>query len=525
VTSKYLKYLLLFIVSVGVVIGVLLWRPFSAGYYSFYAITYDEYDYPFVALKLQSKECKLAVDIGSRFPLFLCKETLDGINKQPQGIAMWHNLNGEKREAPSYFIPKMQVGELTLKNVLAYQSVQKDYDVLGKFLGGEFNLLLDFPHDRIIACDTISKLQAKKLAGKQWVSLPFEMDCGGIVVLVDTDYGTRRLAINTTCTFTHLRSSLISSGQPSISSSFCLGGQKFDRVSFRPIDLPEGLSGIDGFIGMNFLKHHAIYFDYTHKIAYIEPPERYFERIPITFASRSSPTIDASIGGNIYPLELDIGSSFLLSLRQEILQNVNKTPYGTAEWSDFKGQRYESPAYTIPEIKIGNLAFTNVIAKQNREDFHINVTSNTQPMQPIGVIGLPVLEKYNLFLDFSHSTIYASNDYLPLQQAGLLSQNLLSIPFVLHSDGILLSVETDIGTYRLILDTGSTCTAIRAPHQNSTTRFRLMGHDFGARSIFPIDLNSHFDYDGYLGMDFLSEYSLFIDYSNGLIFIDLEKDR
>lgn len=515
----------LFLASIALGVGMFLWRSSSKSYYSSFAVTYDKYAYPFIIAELQGRECELAVDIGTRFPLFLSKETLDGIDKQPKGTAQWHSFNGQKHEAPSYLIPKIQIGDLILKNVVAYQSVEKDHDVLGKFLGEEFNLLLDFPHDRIIACDTFSKLEAKKLVSKRWICVPFEMNCGGIIFQVDTDFGTHKLAINTACTFTHLHSSLISSDHSSASSSFCLGGQKLGDVTFRSIDFPEGLSGIDGFIGMDFLKTHAIYLDYIHKTAYIEPPEIYFERIPVTFVSRGSPTVNVSIEGNIYLLEIDLGSPFSFSLNREILQNIHKTSYGTAEWSDFRGQRYESPAYTIPEIKIGNLTFANAVTKQNREDFHINVTLGSPPAQPIGSIGSPILKKYNLFLDFPHSAIYASSDSLLLQQAGLLYKNLLVIPFILHSDGILLGVETDTGTYRLMLDTGATHTAIRVPHPASTKQFCIMGHDFGARAIFGIGLNPRLDFDGCLGMDFLREYSLFIDYSKQLVFIDLQKDH
>jgi hypothetical protein len=524
--SKHLKYLFLFCIGIALGLGMLLWHPFSGSYYSSLAITYDKNGYPLLTIHLQDQDYVFAVDIGSRFPLSLTEKMLDGIiDKQLQDTITVHNINGQKREASSYLIPEIKIGDLTLKNVIAHESQGKEHGILGKFLGGDFNLLLDFPHSRIIACDTFAKLQAKKLVEKNWVRIPFEIQRGGVVFHIDTDFGTRRLAVNTISTFNHLQSSFIPSGKPCASSPLVLEGQRFGNVTFESIDLPDVLREIDGFIGMDFLKEHAIYLDYTHKIAYIKPPARYLERIPITFASRGSPTVDVSIEGNIYPLELDIGSPFPFSLRQEILQNIHKTSYGNAEWSDFRGNKYESRAYTIPEIKIGNLLFANVIAKQNREDFHVNTTADTLPSQPIGAIGLPILKKYNLFLDFSHSIIYASYDHLLLQRAGLLSQNLLTIPFVLHPDGILLSVETDEGTCRLILDTGCTHTAIRAPHQNSITQFRLMGHDFGARSIFPIDLNSHFDYDGYLGMDFLSEYSLFIDYSNGLIFLDLQKDR
>ncbi len=506
-------------------IGVLLWRPFSAGYYSSIAVTFGRYDYPFIATEMQNQSSALAVDIGGRFPLALRRETLDGIpDKQPHGTITVHNIEGLKREAPSYLIRKLKVGDLTLKNVIAHESQEESYDALGQFLGGEFNLFIDFPHSRIIACDTFSKLQEKKLAGKHWVRTPFEMHCGGIVLNVDTDSGTRRFAINTTCTFSHLRSSLIPSGQTSISSSFSLEGKRFGNVVFRSIDLPEGLSGIDGFIGVDFLRTHVIYIDYKSKIAYIEPPETYYEHIPVTFVSRGSPTVNVSIEGNVYPLEIDLGSSFPFSLHQEILQNIHKTSYGTAEWSDFRGQRYESPAYKIPEVKIGNLVFINQIATQNRDDFHINATLEAPASQPIGVIGLPILEKYNLFLDFPHSAMYASNDYQTLQQADLLSQDLLAIPFTLHPDGILFSVETDAGIHRFLLDTGCTSTAVRAPHQAYTKKFRIMGYDFGGRFIRAIDLNPRFEFDGILGMDFLLEYSCFIDYSNKLLFIDLQKD-
>jgi len=524
--SKYPKYLTLFLVSIALGIGVLLWYSFPAGYYNSFTVTYDEYDYPLIKSELQGKNCELAVSIGSRFPLFLGKEMLDGIDKRLQGPVQWHSGDGQKHESCSYLISKMKIGDLTLKNVVAYQSLDKDRGVLGKFLGKEFNLLLDFPHDRIIICDTFSKLQTRKLADKHWLRVPFEMNYGGIIFHVDTDFGMRKLAINTTSTFSLMHFSFVPSGQSFVPSPFSLGGQQFGNVTFRTIDLPEGLSGVDGFIGMNFLKKHALYLDYTHKVAYIEPPESYFERIPITFASRSHATINVSIEGNVYPLELDLGSSSPFSLRQEILKNLHKTSYGTDEWSDFRGQTYESPTYTIPEIKIGNLTFANKIVRQVREDFHINATlDGFTPHQPIGIIGLPVLEKYNLLLDFPHSIIYASNDYLPLQQAGILSQNLLAIPFVLRPDGILLTVETDVGTYRLVLDTGATHTLIRAPHPNSTTQFCIAGHDFGKRSIIPIDLSSRFEFDGCVGMDFFREYPLFIDYFNKLILLDLQKDK
>jgi hypothetical protein len=522
--SKRIKYFFLFSTSVILAVAVLLWYHFSGGYYSSLSVTYSGCDYPLITAELQGRSCMLAVGIGSRFPLFLRQETLDGIDKESQGTAEWYNIEGKRREAPSYLIPQLKVGDLTLKDVVAYQSEDREYGTLGKLLGGGYNLLLDFPNSRIIACDTFSKLQAKKFAGEDWVRVPIETHRIGIIFHVNTDFGTRKLAINTISTMNLLGSSFLPHGKPFASSSFVLGGRQFGNVTFESMDLPEGLSVIDGFIGMDFLKEHAIYLDYTHKVAYVEPPKKYFEAIPVTLDDRIDPIIDVSIQGNVYPLRLDLGSSCSFSLREEILQNIRKTKRGTYKWYDFRGKQYESPVYTIPEIKIGNLIFASALAKRDNEDFNVGVVLSGSPLQLPGVIGLPILEKYNLFLDFPHATIYASNDHWSLQKAGLLSKNLLAIPFTLHPDGILLAVETDAGTYRLMLDTGSTSTAIRAPHPAFTKKFRIMGHDFGKYFIRAIDVNPQFDFDGFLGMDFLREFPLFIDYSNKIIFIDLQKD-
>lgn len=519
--SKCLKYVTLCCLGIVLGIGVLLWYPFKTGYYSSIAVTFGRYDYPFVTTELQNRSFALAVDVGGRFPLALRREMLDEItDKESHGTITVRYIGAQEREVPSYLIPQLKVGDLTLENVIAHEA-QEDYGTLGMFLGGEFNLLVDFPHSRIIACDTFAKLQAKKLADRYWIRTPFEMHRGGIVFHVGTDFGTRRLAINATSTRSFFDSSVLPPQKSCASSSFLLGGQQFGNITFESMDLPEGLREIDGFIGMDFLKEYAIYLDYTHKIAYVEPPKKYFERIPVTFVS-GDPTIDVCVEGNVYPLKLDLGNFFPFAFREEILENIRKFKYGTATWHDFSGKKYESPAYSIPEIKINNLRFTHVLAKKDREDFHVNATLQGPPMLPLGVIGLPIIEKYNLLLDFPHSAIYVSNDRLSLQQAGLLSRNLLAAPFVRHQDGILLSIGTDTGIYRLILDTGATRTFIRTPHPTLTEKFRILEHNFGERSVASIDLSPQFDYDGFLGMDFLCEYSVFIDYPNKMIYIDLQ---
>jgi len=525
ITSKRRKYILLLCIIIGLIsIAILAWNFFTLGYYSCFNVSYGKYDRPLINAELQGKKYTLGLSIGSRFPLFLPKEILNTVDKQPQGLEHWAGIHGIKHEAPSYLIPKLKIGNLELKNILTYESNNEDYGILGGFLGEKFNLLVDFCQHRVIACDTFSKLQIKGVVDKNWIPIPFELHHGGIVFQTDSDFGPRKFVLNTGFMVTYVRSSLISSNNPFpfASSPLVIGGQPFGNFTFEPIDLPEELDGIDGFIGMDFLKEHPIYFDYTHKIAYFEPTKQYFERIPLTFSNHDNPIIDASVENNVYPLHLDLGSSFPFAFREDILQNISKSKYGSASWHNFRGKKYEAPTFTIPEIKINNLKFTHAFTKLDKEDFHVDVTLKGPPQQPIGVIGLPILKKYNLFLDFAHAAIYASSDHYLLQQKGLLSHNLLTIPFNLHKDGIFLTVETDTGIYNLMLDTGATFTVIRTPHPIFTKKFCIMGHDFGESSIKVLDVNPQFNFDGFLGMDFLRKHPLFIDYANKVIFIDLQ---
>lgn len=529
--SKYLKYLFPFGAGILVCVYVILWRPFSSGYYSSLEITYGKNDFPWVVIRLEDRDYALTLDMGSRFPLSLSREILDRISdKQAQGTITIHDLDGKKNEMPSYLIPKLKIGSLTLKNVNVHETKANDYSILGKFLGGEFNLLLDFPHSRVIACDTFDKLQAKNILDKTWICIPFEVHRAGIVFNVDTDFGTCRLAINTIATFSSLSSSFFPSGKPLVSSSLILEKNKFGNLMFDSIDLPEGLNEIDGFIGMDFLKEHGIYFDYSRKIAYVEPPRTYFENIPVTLDAHSNPIINVSIEDNTYPLLLDLGSSISFSLQNKILQKINKHKFGNYKWLDYKGNQYESPLYTIPAVKISNLTFSHALAKRDDDGFQDNVS--LEPSQelptglrpPSGMIGLPILEKYNLFLDFPHSKMYGCKDYLSLQKQGLLSKNLLAIPFAPHPDGIFIQVETDAGVQRLKFDTGATLTVIRAPHPSITEKFCIKGHDFGKQPIKSLELCQQYDFDGALGMDFIKEHPIFIDYVNKTIFIDLQNN-
>ena len=501
----------------------LLWQSHTTSYFVSLPITYTKYGNPLIDVKLGNNIQPCYVRIGSRFPMVLDKAILDKLDKQPSGITKSDDLNGEHYERPSYLVPKVEIGDLTIKNITVTQVEEGTANVLGQYLGGKYNLLLDFLNSRIIACDSFSRLKSKGVVNEGWIKVPFKTSRAGVILHIHSDLGVNDFALCTVSENTQIRRSLIPTDLPFTSTTFCIGKQDFGSIVFEPQNIPAMLSDIDGFIGMDFLKNHAIYLDYSNKIAYIEPPRTYFERLPITLSSSDIPIINIYLEGNLYPVDLDLGMHSLFALSEEVLHNIYKTSHGTAKWNDYKENHYQSPSYIIPEVKLGNLTLFNVITRQSQEEFHVSATLHGAPKYPIGVIGRPILEKYNLFLDFKNSAIYACDSLIHLQQEGLLSESILTIPFTLHHDGILLLIETDMGNLRLLLDTGSTCTVVRAPCSTSVSKFCLLEQDFGPRSLTPFELHPSWDCDGFLGMDFLLEHSIYIDYPNRLLFLDLQK--
>lgn len=523
---KRLKLASIFIISTVLGLGSVLWYVCSSHYLVSIPVTYNENDHPFIPIQIENRTYEIPIKIGSRFPLFLNQKTLEEIHKVPSGITEWQDTQDGKYEAPAYLIPKITVGELTVKNVIATQTMSEgtEDNALGKYLGGEFNLLLDFPHSRIVPCHSFSKLKAEGFATDDWIQIPLEAHRTGVVFNVETDIGTLKFLINTGLKLTVIRKSLTNKQQPLVSSIFYIGKRPFTDITLHPTYIPECLNDIDGFIGMDFLKKCAIYLNYSAKIAYIEPPQPYFERLPILFESAGVPMINISIEEKDYCVGIDFGNGFPFSFSDSVLEVINKIPYGNATWLDFKGNQYKSDAYIVPEVRIGGLTLSNKIVNQTKQEFYDSVSAMSSPYHKIGTIGLPILKKYNLFLDFPHSAVYAVNDYHHLQKASLLSNNLLSIPFTRHQDGILISVQTDMGEKNLILDTGCNFTFIRGPAALLTSKFCLGGHDFGARSITPLAIDPSYSYDGFLGMDFLVQYPIFIDYINKCLILELKKN-
>lgn len=248
------------------------------------------------------------------------------------------------------------------------------------------------------------------------------------------------------------------------------------------------------------------------------------------------PHIEVQIEGQNHSFLLDLGSKFEASIRTPLLESLqHKKHLGEASWTGIKGNFYRTKNYRIRKVKIGNTIFKNFPAKQEDDKFLLTdavfhdpkiQTEEEYLTYSIGSIGRPILSYTNLLLDFPNSQICATNSLDQLKALGYQVDSWHKITFTLDR-GIVLDVTTDFGQNRFLLDTGASFSFLdqtlappTSPEQaekepltiaSSTCFFE--GIDYGSLRFRPIpwpEIGKGLH--GIIGMDFLKDHVLYIDY-------------
>ncbi len=236
-------------------------------------------------------------------------------------------------------------------------------------------------------------------------------------------------------------------------------------------------------------------------------------RWPITFGPYNTPYTEVNIDGEIYPLEINLGTKFALALNRKILTQISKKPSSMITSRDFAGQQNEFQSYYVSKVKIGDLTYKNVLVRE--------ISEADQFPDDSGVIGRPLLEAENLMLDFPNSTILVTKDNAHLQARGYFLEDMVNVPFTTGRLGIILQVETDWGTTKLLLTTGASHSHLKAfftgnsKQELQSARFVIGGKDFGSMIFATRNFsNELLEIDGILGMDFLKAHTVYIDNDN-----------
>lgn len=268
-------------------------------YHTILPIKFETGNLPYVDMMIEGKNYPLVLDLGSRLELDLHDDVLETLHKSPYGTEKWRNLKGIEFQYPAYLLPKVEIGSLTFRKVIVAEfpkEREKEYLItkdlshkkrpsptvgyLGRGLLKNVNLLMDMECSKVILTNSLKKLKKSGYDLTHFEQIPFELIPKGILVLVDTDLGRMKLLLDTGCTFSILHGFLSpqnieedadSYGFPTFESTyFTMNGIDFGRQAFYFIDITEALSDIDGFLGMDFIKKHVIYIDFSRKVLYIQ---------------------------------------------------------------------------------------------------------------------------------------------------------------------------------------------------------------------------------------------------------------
>lgn len=261
-------------------------------------------------------------------------------------------------------------------------------------------------------------------------------------------------------------------------------------------------------------------------------------RIPLTITPSGIPAVKVTIEQRSYLLHIDLGSKFLLSLQNNVLESIrDKKTDSMVTWRDGRGKSYQSPSYFIPIVKLGDLILKDVLANQEDAVFISNTTLWKEEglvKEEVGALGKPLLKKTNLLLDFQNSLMIPCNERGRLEKEGYSLDDMVKLAFTEGKAGLIILADTDAGKLRLGVDTGSTLTLVRSSRLQeqrlvknkrgfsifNSYKFSLGEVDFGNKDLILYDITPEIDdMDGVLGMDFLEKHVVYIDYKNKFIYI------
>jgi hypothetical protein len=187
-----------------------------------------------------------------------------------------------------------------------------------------------------------------------------------------------------------------------------------------------------------------------------------------------------------------------------------------------------------------NLKFEGAIAREENIDFllrgcqilpdipFLRLTIAKLYMSRVnGRIGWPLFQQMNCFFDFPNSVMFVAKDMKTLQdEAGCALDGFVKTSFDLSHCGLIVSVETDLGRRRFLLDTGSTWSLFKNSQVEkkgrsfTTDKFQIGGTDFGKTKFCLYEFSDLFEVDGVLGVDFFKRHAICIDFHNKIAYIN-----
>lgn len=251
---------------------------------------------PCIELEVEGAVYLVLIDSAASSEFTLNKESLAKMsNKQFIGTQKWIDFRGNQYESARYLVPEMKIKKMKINNAVVkeesvgfltagaiVQAQRTKDEVLREFDGRmglgmleKLNWLFDFSNNVMIASSKISNLTRKGYFIDRFLKIPMKINNYGMTLCVDTDAGQLTLLLDTGSGKNLIKPSLIkdkiSENTSKIfkTSNFFIGGRNYGEQNFYPFEFSDFWDGIDGVIGMDFLKAHIFYLDFKNQLIYI----------------------------------------------------------------------------------------------------------------------------------------------------------------------------------------------------------------------------------------------------------------
>ena len=291
-----------------------------------------------------------------------------------------------------------------------------------------------------------------------------------------------------------------------------------------------------------FRKHES---DSAIKISQLNKPV-YFVSVPFTKLSPiRSPCLDVEIEGKVFSMELDLGLQGDLAIEKELINQISeKTLLRTKPMYGIRGKEYLTNFYRIPKMQIGVMHFNGPFLQEDttqefvKDGTFIQSGRERSPRDP-GRLGWSLFYDVNLLVDVKNSEIAFCDSLDTLKKRGYPVEAFTKCPLELERGLLEFQAETPKGKLRCLLDTGTTCNMFNSEIADGKTLdqmiwepenwlncdfFKIEGNDFGPITFHRVPIHIPM-IEAVIGMEFIEDHLIFIDFANKLIYFAKNTDN
>lgn len=228
---------------------------------------------PTLEVDIQGEAHTLILDLAFDCEVGLKKSTLKNLGEKERiGTYTRMCLSGEMTTYPTYLLQRIR-----LKNgEIIHTIVQEDHTNfpdhisgrLGRNLLQKSHVLIDFSKSLFMIFKNFEEFK-KTYSMKHFQLIPFEMSRWGAIFTIETDFGFKKFFINT-CAFSSMRNPDKGKNQKIATDKFKIGSVELGKVHLDIAEISPIFDDIDGYLGIDFFKNHAVFFDYQNKQAWIQ---------------------------------------------------------------------------------------------------------------------------------------------------------------------------------------------------------------------------------------------------------------